>query len=224
MDRFRTGGGSLARLQNTLRATCERFEPALTAHGNQALADFEQSVTRIVEDIVHGLELHAPPRDTGRHRVSGALDSGRDAIIGHSVQPIGEELSAAVTALLAGALAVITGAVSGGFGEGLGLAVISTLLGTSGPVGFLIGALIGLAAAAGGLWLGRDAMHEALRNVTIPGVVLRTVLRQAKYEKIIRDGREKTFQAVCTLIQAKVDPLLPDIAGEVLHGIKRLWA
>jgi hypothetical protein len=110
--------------------------------------------------------------------------------------------------------------VSGGFGHKLGLAIAVALLGTSGPVGFLIGALAGVAAAGGAYWAGRERVAGAIRRVALPGALLRMALPQARFERLLADGGRRCREAVEGALRSALDELAPEIASQIWRKVK----
>src|SRR4029453_17396176 len=88
------------------------------------------------------------------------------------------------------------GTVSGGIGHTLGLAIVSTLLHTRVPIGFLIGALGAFAVAAGLFDLSRASVGEWTKTVPLPPAALRVLLRDRKLESLVAQGRERAHGAV----------------------------
>ena len=118
----------------------------------------------------------------------------------------------------------MAGTLSGGFGAHLGTAIVVVLLHTTGPVGFLIGALAGALAAAGALVVGRARVNEVVRSASLPGAVVRLVLRQARFDRLVAQGRERCAASVRTLVGAKLEPLTDELADQVWARVKPLLA
>jgi hypothetical protein len=118
----------------------------------------------------------------------------------------------------------VAGTLSGGFGAHLGAAILVTLLHTSGPVGFLIGALGGALAAAGALLAGRARVEGWVRGASLPGAVVRVALRSKRFERLVASGRERCAASVRTLVAAKLEPLTDELADQVWARVKPLLA
>jgi hypothetical protein len=90
----------------------------------------------------------------------------------------------------------------------------------SGPVGWIVGALLGLLAAGAGWWLGRERLSESLRGIALPAAVVRTVLWESRMERLITDGRERCAASVRDLVQRELGSLTPEIADEIWRRLK----
>jgi hypothetical protein len=116
----------------------------------------------------------------------------------------------------------VAGTLSGGFGAHLGAAILVTLLHTSGPVGFVIGALGGALVAAGALVAGRARVDGLLRGASLPGPVVRLALRRARFDRLVASGRERCAASVRSLVSAKLEPLTDELADQVWGRVKPL--
>jgi hypothetical protein len=96
-------------------------------------------------------------------------------------------------------------------------------LGTTGPVGFVIGLIVGGLLAAGAWWLGKDKITEAIERVKLPAVALRTVLWESRFKKLIEDGRSKCLESVQTKVKEGLTPIVPKITDEIMFRIRSLW-
>jgi hypothetical protein len=119
------------------------------------------------------------------------------------------------------ALAVAT--VSGGLGKYLGVAIVATLLHTTGPVGFLIGLVAGAVIAAGAWWLGKEKVVAAVEGFDLPAVVVRTALWESRFQHLADDGRQKCRESVRAEVEERLKALQPRITEEILVCVRRLW-
>ena len=140
-----------------------------------------------------------------------------------SVKPIGEGFTDAIGATVSASIAVVLGTLAGGFGESLEIAVIVALFGTTGPVGFLIGAVVGLIVSAGVWWFGRDKITEQIESISLPGALVGMVLWQSRFDSLIQQGREKCHDLVKTRVNELLSPLSSRISGEVWTKLGKLW-
>ena len=221
LERFRAEGGSVTRLEARIRAACAAFEPDLAAHLARAERAFEENLARDVLERVRP-DLVLPPATAGR-----LGEVARDLPVA-SVREVGSDVSGKLTRDFATAVSLAVGAVagtlSGGFGAHLGAAILVTLLHTSGPVGFLIGALGGALVAAGALIAGRARVSEAVRDVSLPGFVVRLALRSKRFERLVANGRERCAASVRTLVATELEPLTDELADQVWARVKPLLA
>lgn len=214
---FQTNGGKIASLEERIKCACEAFAPELNAYVAVAQHDFEQSLSTSLERTIG--ESLTIPTDLGNEL--GGAKPPRDA-----ADPLSDSLSAELTTtisvIVAAALTTVLATVSGGLGKTLGIAVITTLFGTTGPIGLLIGALLGLIVAAAGLWLGREKITEGVKNVELPGWVTERILWTARLERLIADGRVQCHKSVKEQIDHKLEPLDANIAEEIWMRMKPL--
>jgi len=200
LRRFRDEGGRIADLEAELATTCEGFTPALERFVASAHDDFVRALAaraaRLIgtdpvghESVATRPELRTLP-SAGSGNPAGALSA---------------ELTDAITVAVSTAVALAAGAVSGGIGHSLGIAIISTLLHTTGPVGFLIGALGAFAITAGLLDLSRESVGEWTKSVRLPSAALRVLLRDSKLESLITEGRARAYADVKAQVTRDLD-------------------
>ena len=221
LESFRSEGGRVDVLETRIREACAAFEPELAAHMKLAERAFEEGLARdVLERVRPGLVL--PPASSGR-----LVPAARE-LPAHSVRGLGGEVSGRLGRDLGAAVALAVGAVagtlSGGFGAHLGTAILVVLLHTTGPVGFLLGAFGGALAAAGALVAARARVNEAVRSASLPGAVVRLVLRSARFDRLVAQGRERCAASVRELVAAKLEPLTDELADQVWVRVKPLLA
>ncbi len=128
---------------------------------------------------------------------------------------VGKHLADVVASAVSAGVALGVGAVSGGFGKVLGTAVIVGLLHTTGPVGFLVGALAGLIGAGGVYWLGRNRAVSVVKRVSLPGVAVRGLLREGRVGRSGEEGRETCRRSVRDRVQEGLEALAPEVAERI---------
>jgi len=211
---FRERGGRIADLEAELASTCQAFEPAL-----------ERFVTEAYAAYVHALAARAA-------RLIGAEPVGHDTIAstpslgtlpaagsGDPGGVLSDELTEAITVTVSTAVALAAGTVSGGIGHTLGLAIVSTLLHTTGPIGFLIGALGAFAVTAGVFDLSRASVGEWTKTLPLPAAALRVLLRDRKLESLVAQGRERAYAAVKAEVSADLEQSAPALHERLLAGL-----
>jgi hypothetical protein len=218
---FRESGGRIVELEAAVRAECEDFEDDLAHHMEEAQRRFEADLAAEVWQRI-GRRLIVPHASTKR------LGSAVVEIPGRSVGSVGEALSGRLAGDFAAAVtlasAAVVGTLSGGFGSHLGAAILVVLLHTTGPVGFLLGAVGGAALAGAALWAGRERVREVARSLPLPATALRLALPSGRFERIVAEGRERCRSAVRELVGAKLEPLTDELADQVWARIKPLLA
>jgi hypothetical protein len=218
---FRERGGRLAELEEKIAGECTAFQAELEEHLETARREFESSLGRAVARTIGAevqLDAAQPTRALGE-RVAGAAHESSDG-----PRWIGRELHRTVGSAVSGAIALVSGTLSGGFGHSVGAAVLVSLLHTTGPVAFLIGAVVGLAAAGGTLYLGRERAAAASKRVRLPAWAARLLLRPKRLERLIERGRDRCRTSVRERIEADLEPLTPEIAQQVWRKVRPLVA
>jgi hypothetical protein len=221
LEQFRAEGGRVEELEARIRAACAAFGPELEAHVESAERAFESGLARdVLERVRPDLAL---PQGRG-----GRLAATAHELPAQSVRELGGDVSGklardfgAVVTLAAGGVA---GALSGGFGAHLGTALLVALLHTTGPVGFVLGALGGSLAAAGVLVAGRGRVDAVIRGASLPGPVVRLVLRRGRFERLLGRGRERCAASVREHVSARLAPLTDELADQVWARVKPLLA
>jgi hypothetical protein len=221
LGEFRERGGRIAELEASIAAECEAFQPDLEEHLGRARLGFESSLGRAVARTI-GSDVRvdaAGPTQALGETVGGAARESSDGS-----RWIGREVNRTIGSAVSGAVALAAATLSGGFGKTLGAAILVSLLHTTGPLAFLIGAVVGLVAAGGAFYLGRERTAAALRGVRLPAWTARLLLRRRRLERLIQQGRERCRAAVQERIEAQLEPLTPEIAHQVWLEVRPLVA
>jgi hypothetical protein len=209
---FRDTGGSVEALEAEMAAECEAFQPELDASLDAARGALETDLRAAVERSVG--------RGLDRAHAQGVSIGVEDVPVGALGGAIGREISNAVGAAVSTGVGLVVATVSGGFGHHLGAALLVTLLHTTGPVGFLIGGIGGLAMAVAGWYLGRDRIASGMRGVRLPRAVARIALRDRALAKLVADGRAQCHQAVREKLGEEIAPLVPRLAEEIWASLR----
>jgi Protein of unknown function (DUF2868) len=211
---FRERGGRIADLEAELATTCQAFEPALERFVAGAHAAYVGALAaraaRLIGAEPAGHESVAPAPALGALPGAGSGDPGG---------ALSDELTEAITVTVSTAVALAAGTVSGGIGHTLGLAIVSTLLHTTGPIGFLIGALGAFAVTAGLFDLSRRSVGEWTKTVPLPAAALRLLLRDRKLESLVAQGRERAYAAVKAEVSADLEQSAPVLLEQLLAGL-----
>jgi len=113
--------------------------------------------------------------------------------------------------------------MSGGLGKSLGVAIVAMLLHTTGPVGFLIGLIVGSVVAVGAWWLGKEKIANAVETLDLPAVVVKTALWESRFQRLIDDGRKQFEESVRGSVDEWLKALQPRITTEILARVRSLW-
>ena len=220
---FRANGGKISELRQRINERCDAFRDEISSFADTAVKELEGAVAPGVDRILSAIQQDFRFAARMRQDHLGDLEILPKHEFDQSVTPIGEGFTDALGITISASIAVALGTLAGGFGQSLEIAVIVALFGTTGPVGFLIGALAGLVVGAGAWWFGRDKITEQIENISLPGNLVRMVLWQSRFEGLLKDGRAKCHDLVKTRVGELMAPLSPRIGNEVWMRLEELW-
>jgi phage host-nuclease inhibitor protein Gam len=223
LARFRANGGKISDLRQRIHERCEAFRDEISAFASTAVKELETSVGPAVDRILSAVRQDFRFTATIRQDLLGDLEILPKHEFDRFVKPIGAGFTDAIGATISASIAVALGTLAGGFGESLEIAVVVALFGTTGPVGFLIGAVVGLIAGAGAWWLGRDKITEQIESISLPSTVVGMVLWQSRFDRLIQEGRVKCHDLVKTRVNELLSPLSSRIGSEVWTRLEELW-
>lgn len=190
LDGFRERGGKLSDLEARLDERCRAFEPDLRGEiGRQQLL-LEGQIT---ERVAWRLGGAAAQQLTGDD-VATAVGGAASGVALRAGTRAGDQVAAGVGAIVSGAVATVSGTVSGGFGHSLGTALLVGAI-HSGPVAWVVGAVGGALVAGAALYVGKDALRDGVKRVSLPPGVAKLAL--LRIDAIKRDGRARCRTAVC---------------------------
>ncbi len=204
--RFRNSGGRIKDLEAEISDSTAKFESKLSEHLHIEQQKFQQSLSASIRSVI-GRELHRTPSTLGA--VSPESLRLEQKLTGPVAANVGDTIGATVTA----AVAITVATISGGIGKTLGIAILSSLLGTSGPIGLLIGGIGALAVVGGTYLLGRDRVTETVKGWRLPASVVSLALRDSKIEQ----AREDTYAQVRKEIQGRLDSQILEITEAILQ-------
>jgi hypothetical protein len=198
LNEFRTHGGRIRDLETEIAEQCGNFEEELNSYFERLLTDFKktlgENVSRVMgkgflSTVFHiDGAVHIVPKNPG------------EALSNSVAENMTNMISVAVTA----AIAATVGTISGGFGKALGVAVLHTLLGATGPVGFIIGALLGVLGGGSAALLAKDKITDTIKGQKIPGFIVRRMLGESKFNRAIEDGRTKVYHSINEQVEKKL--------------------
>jgi len=215
LDRFREDGGKLGDLEARLAALCQAFEPELRGQIGREQLELERQITARVAWRLGGAAAQQLEGDDVLACVSTVLSGGSLGAGGRA----GDNVVAGVGTVVAGAVAAVTGTVSGGFGHSLGTAVLVGLV-HSGPVAWVIGALGGAVVSGAVLYLGKDALRDGLKRVTLPSAVARMAL--LRIDRVKREGRAQCRRHVADELGRHFEEA--DVVGRTAEAISNRLA
>jgi membrane protein implicated in regulation of membrane protease activity len=136
---------------------------------------------------------------------------------------ISRQFTSAIGLSVGTSIALAMATVCGGLGKSLGVAIVATLLHTTGPVGFVIGLIAGAVVAAGAWWFGKAKIAAAVENLYLPAAVVRTALWESRFQRLADDGRKKCEDSVRGEVDERLKTLQPRITTEILSRVRDLW-
>ena len=224
LAQFRAHGGKISHLRQRIEERCEEFRDEISAFAGTAVKELEVSVGPGVDRILRAIRQDFRFAATMREDLLSDVEILPKQEFDRSVKPIGEGFTDIIGATISGSIAVALGTIAGGFGESLEIAIIVALFGTTGPVGFLIGAVVGLIMGAGAWWFGREKITEQIENVSLPSKLVGMVLWSSRFDRLIEEGRVKCHDLVKARVSELLSPLSARIGGEVWTRLEQLWS
>jgi Protein of unknown function (DUF2868) len=220
LRRFRTEGGKVSDLKAEIQSLSGAFAPQIESYvAETRLPELQSTLSQRVGEILKSLGTDFTVLEEPQAVLGGMnIRTGDNPDMGLSRQFTG-----AIGLSIGTSIALAVATVSGGLGKYLGVAIVATLLHTTGPVGFLIGLIAGAVIAAGAWWLGKEKVAEAVEGFDLPGVVVRTALWESRFQRLADDGRKKCRESVRTEVDERLEALRPRITAEILVCVRRLW-
>ena len=216
---FRQQGGKIADLKADLQSLAEAFLPKLKSRiAESAAPAFQEHLSSRIGELIKSIGVNFNIREPEM-----AIDGIRLEMPRYAETGIADPLSAAIGVSVAASISLTFATVGGGLGSELGIAIISTVFGTTGPVGFVIGLMAGALAAGAALWFGKETLTDAVMNLRLPGVVVQTALWESRFQKLIDDGREQCEESVRSEIGKRLGALQPEITDRIMSKARNLW-
>ena len=205
---FREKGGKIRTLENELLASQEKFEPILLNYLEEVQEDFQDSVLteinlflgRKLDIDINTISTYQPQSDELDQRLPGKIAADIGDTIGGTI----------VTTI-----ALAAGSISGGIGKTLGIAIISGILGVSGPVGLLIGGVIAAITLGGFYKLKREKISGMIKDVPLPKFVTSVSIPDSKIEK----GRQETYSHTEKEIKKMLNPKIDEVTDSILKDL-----
>lgn len=205
---FREKGGKINVLEHQLLESQEEFEPILLNYLNDVQDEFRDSVLteinlylgRKLDIDINTMSTYQPKSDEIDRKLPSQIASDIGDTIGGTI----------VTTV---ALAV--GSVSGGIGKSLGIAIISGILGVSGPLGLLIGGVITAATLGGFYKLKREKISGMIKEIPLPAMVTSVTLTDSKIDK----ARKETYIHTEKEIKKMLNPKIEEVTTSILKDL-----
>ena len=216
---FRERGGKIADLKSELTSTTVAFLPKIQSFiTDTALPELQLALSQRLGEVLKSIGtsfIDVKDPQIAFEELS-IFPAGRTEL------KISNEFSRAIAFSVGTSIALAIAAVGGGIGEQLGIAIIATVLGTTGPIGFLIGLVAGAVVAAGAWWFGKDKITETVEHILLPAAVVRTALWQSRFQRLLAEAREKCEESVRAKVDENLQALVPQITDEILLRLRRL--
>jgi hypothetical protein len=205
---FRERGGKIADLKSELTSTTVAFLPKIQSFiTDTALPELQLALSQRLGEVLKSIGtsfIDVKDPQIAFEELS-IFPAGRTEL------KISNEFSRALAFSVGTSIALAIAAVGGGIGEQLGIAIIATVLGTTGPIGFLIGLVAGAVVAA-----------ETVEHILLPAAVVRTALWQSRFQRLLAEAREKCEESVRAKVDENLHTLIPQITDEILLRLRRL--
>ena len=220
LQQFRQEGGKVSELKAEIQSLSEGFVSQIESYvAETGLSEFQTTLSRRVGEILKSLGtdfivLKEPQAVLGGIKIA----TGRSADMG-----ISQQFTGAIGLSVGTSIALAIATVSGGLGKYLGVAIVATLLHTTGPVGFVIGLIAGAVVAASAWWLGKERVVDAVEAIDLPAVVVRTALWESRFQRLAEDGRRRCEDSVRAEVDERLTALQPKITREILSRVRSLW-
>ena len=220
LRQFREEGGKVSELKAEIQLLSEGFVAQIESYvAGTRLSEFQSALSQRVGEILKSLGtdfivLKEPQAVLGGMKIA----PGRSTDMG-----ISQQFTGAIGLSVGTSIALAIATVSGGLGKYLGVAIVATLLHTTGPVGFVIGLILGAVVAAGAWWLGKEKVADAVEAIDLPAVVVRTALWESRFQRLADDGRKQCEDSVRAEVDERLKALQPRITTEILSRVRSLW-
>jgi len=220
LRQFREEGGKVSELKSEIQSLSEAFAPQIESYVVEArLPEFQSTLSQRVGEILRSLGtdfivLKEPQAVLGGMEITSG---------GNTDMGISQQFTSAIGLSVGTSIALAIATVSGGLGKYLGVAIVATCLHTTGPVGFLIGLIVGAATAAGAWWLGKEKIADAVETLPLPAAVVRTALWESRFQRLADDGRKQCEDSVRAEVDERLKALQPRITTEILARVRSLW-
>jgi hypothetical protein len=190
---FRDNGGKIIDLKNEIDRQASQFLGERTAHLEAMQLEFAASIKNIV-----GQQLSPIGANTGTDEKNPTFQAGDD-ITGGVEKRMKDVIGMTATVTVA----VTSGVVI----KTVGLTIFGTLLGTTGPIGLLVGGIGAMAIAATAWVLGREKIDAVVEKRHIPAWLAKLALKDEK----IKDSSEKLFAEVKTQVRQLLQSVMSNV-------------
>lgn len=211
---YRNNGGSIASVKDKVKAITYTFEPLLNSIVRDKLSELNQYLPQAIHRSVaewfkeNGINYFGDPLTSQHSEYQGPGSSADPG----SVTRLYDEMMNVVGGFVIAISAAIVAAISGGGG---------TALIMSGPVGWVLGAILTVVLGFLTLEYGKEQAREIVESIDLPAGAIKLILWESKIDNIIRDGRSKLQAELYQEIRRVLDAPLKDIHQQIRANIDR---
>jgi hypothetical protein len=207
---FREKGGKIKDLESKLLHSQKRFEPMLLNYLEEVQEEFRDGVlTELNLFLGRKLDIDINTVSTYQPKSDG-LDQ---KLAGRMASDIGDTIGGTIVTTVS----LAAGTISGGIGKSLGIAIISGLLGVSGPVGLLIGGIITAATLGSVYKRKRTQISGLVKDIPLPAFAVKATLTDAKIEKTKKETYEHTEKEINNMLEPKIEEVTQNILRDLTY-------
>jgi hypothetical protein len=207
---FREKGGKIKDFEEKLTIAQEKFEPILTDYLKKVEEEFKESVvTEINLFLGRNFDIRI---STGSSYQLKNSDFDKN-LSGKMAGEIGDTLSGTIVTTMA----ITVGSLTGGLGKSIGTAILVSLIGVSGPVGMLMGA-VAAAATLGGMYkYKRDKVTVIIKEIPLPATIVALTLTKKKMQKTREETLNHTRNEIKKMIEPEIDKVTEKVLKEFIY-------
>ena len=207
---FREKGGKIKDFEEKLAKAQEKFEPILIEYLTEVEEEFRESVMAEINLFLGRNFDISIGTDSSYQLKSSNLDKD---LSGKMAGEIGDTLSGTFVTTMA----ITVGSLTGGLGKSLGTAILVSLLGVSGPLGLLMGAVAAAATLGGVYKYKRDTVTNMIKEIPLPSMVVSMTLTDKKMKKTRKETLDHTRKEIRNMLEPRIDEVTENILKELIY-------
>jgi molecular chaperone DnaK (HSP70) len=200
LTEFQEHGGTISSVKKKISLEVTSAKPVIKEIAERNARQLDRGLPSLIQEKIcqwfEGYDLHYDPENVRikKHKALGQLKFDSSDLYDDMTETITSIISIVVTAIVA----MICG--------GGGMALIWT-----GPIGLIIGAIIGLLAVGVGI----DAAKERIENTNLPQTVVRILLTKKKLNKLLLENRSKFKEDIRLKVIEQFEEPMDDLLNKV---------
>lgn len=214
--RFRETGGKIADLRSAVATQAQDFEPILQAIALEATGNVAKGLPGlVVEELRKWFEAKGAKSVRELLSFDGSCVSA-SSINASDVPDVLADFNRLIAGVFGGVVGTITASVCGGSGT----AIIMT-----GPIGWLIGLLVGAAVAYLAASKGMEAARAHAESISLPSWSIRIAMRDSKIDDARRSLRLQTEKQVLlelNTLRTTLNEELEDLVKKEIDALSEL--